>query len=143
MTTTDDLTLPIPPPEPDGPAAELATLMADAGASRYAGILLCPIGEEGEWLVAPGHVPAEVLAEAVREYAVDQGWWPGESATDGDGQPDLDLAARTRRMLAKVHTPCGPDCECDDCLRMGGDADWFIDWAHPEATVPVTVVDWQ
>lgn len=142
MNTTNDLTLPIPPAEPDGPAAGLATLMLAAGTSRYAGILLCPIGEEGGWLVAPGHVPDSVLAEAVGEYAADEGWWPGERTTD-DSRPDIDLPARTRRMLAKVLTPCGPDCECDDCLRMGGDADWFIDWAHPEAAVPVTVVDWE
>lgn len=122
-----DMPLDIGPVEPAGPAAELARLMAASGVRPAGGILLCPIGEDCEWLVAPGHVPADVLAGAVYEHAKAEGWWPGERYTD-DRRPDIDLPARTRHLLARVRVDA---------------ADWSIDWAHPQATVPVTVVDWE
>jgi hypothetical protein len=129
-------TLPIGPCEPAGPAAELARLMTASGACRYAGILLCGLGEDGEWLIAPGHVPDGVLAEAVTEYAGDENWWPG-------GDP-AELPGRTRHRMARVIVRhADPDCGCGDCSTMAtGGGDWYVDWSGG-GTVPVTVVDWE
>lgn len=139
-----ELALPIGPCEPAGPAAELARLMTESGARRYGGILLCPLGEESEWLIAPGHVPPDVLADAVAEYAIAEGWWPGEATLDD--RPDLSgLPGRTGRHMATVTTRGrdSADCECDDCLTLATtEADWYVQWSDG-GTVPITVVDWE
>ena len=142
MTASTDPTPDLGPIEMAGPAAELARLMAESSVDRYSGILLCPIGEDQDWLIAPGHVPLDVLTAAVTEYANVEGWMDGWLPAGDD--PQAEVTERTRHLLAKILTRCSADCECEDCTTRLGEGDWAVDWSgRPDATVPLTVVEWQ
>jgi hypothetical protein len=117
---------------------DLDQLIRDSGALGYYGVRLIELGQENEWLVAPGHVEPRRMVAACNAHTRAAGW------TTLAGHSTLpDVLARIHHRMAAVVTPCPGESHDEDCDGCRGAA-WGLRWAddHPGRDTPVTVLDW-
>jgi hypothetical protein len=117
---------------------DLTQFIRDSGVLGYYGVYLVELGQEGEWLVAPGHVEPRRMIAACNAYARGTGW-----TTLADLGTLPDVLGRIRHRMAAVVQPCPGvvhDEDCDDCRG----AQWGLRWGddHPGRDTAITVLDW-
>jgi hypothetical protein len=104
------------------------------------------VGDDGEYLVALGHVEPRRFAAACQAYARQVGLYPHGGGgglfgrrTLGPARPLSHALARTAHRMARF-TEQGCDCGADHGEGEG----WSLNWGEstPGRDVPVTVLDW-
>jgi hypothetical protein len=96
------------------PAESLPTFAQVVERSGYdaGGVRLYAIGEEGEWIVASGHIDPQAMRDAAMRYAKEYEGW-GEDDWPDAADPDV-LHTQGRLGWPKPgHHP---------------DSDWWLDW---------------
>lgn len=130
---------------------DLERLMAPDGRRHY-GVALAAIGDDGDWIVAAGHVEPRRMAGAAEAYARGAGLGSLRDIAGGDGgdyHPLATALALIRHDMAAVRKPfcaCAghdPDGTCPEPWATD-DAEWGLVWTEgaPDRTVPVTILDW-
>jgi hypothetical protein len=126
---------------------QLEQLMAPDG-RRFYGVALAAIGDDGDWIIAAGHVEPRRMVAGSEAYARAAGLGSLRDLYGGDGgdyHPLATALALIEHGMAAVRQPyCthGGHDEGETCPTSP--AEWGVDWAEstPDRTVPVTILDW-
>ncbi len=120
-----------------------ATTLPDlSGFTEHRGIRVCPLGDDGDVVVALGHHNVDdTLAAIVRMLRRDLGWTARELA--GLGAP-AEVKDALRLRWAVLATDCGDgfDPDCGTCAEVRA-ADWWLDYSSTTRvrdSFPVTVL---
>jgi hypothetical protein len=118
------------------PITDLESYVRDwDGVTRRYGVTLIPLGEDGDILVAPGHVESRRLAAAVSAYCRSDAWhvWADRAAA-------AEAVRHAEHLMAAAEQPCA-EVHDEDCETCGGSA-LRVSWAadRVDRTLPVTVV---
>jgi hypothetical protein len=119
------------------PITDLESYVRDwKGVTTRYGVTLIPLGEDGDVLVAPGHVEPRRLAAAVSAYCrSNDGWFVWS-----DRGMAADAVRDAQHLMAAAEQPCA-EVHDEDCATCGGSA-LRVSWAadRNDRTLPVTVV---
>lgn len=109
----------------------------------YYGVSFCPVGDDGDALVAAGHPDTRRVIAAFNRYArVDLGL---DSLYDDRTADAAGVAEELLRTWAVVSTECGQcdgEADCSTCLAARRDDGWIF-WGRKETdegAFPVTVL---
>jgi hypothetical protein len=118
----------------------LEQLMTGHRERRYYGVALAALGDDGQWIVAAGHVEARRMAAAAEAYARDAGLGSLRDIPHDVGP----LACALDRIEYRTATVEQPYCTHgghggEECPNSPDD--WGLQWTDG-GPVPVTVLEW-
>lgn len=115
---------------------------------RYYGVALTVIGDNGDWIVAAGHIEPRRMAAAAQAAGRDL---TGERRLFLDVERDESTLTHALDQIdhtwAVLRQPWCDNCRYhdDEDSACAASADWGLDWNQdtPSRDVPITVLDWQ